>query len=331
MRFWLLLLFLTSASLRGQEVSPSPLFATDAPLSLHIRLDLRAFLADRRDSAPYYPAYLHFEQAGQPVQLVARLKAAGHFRRDPDHCDLPPIKLRLRRPDRAGTPFAAHKKLKLVTACQGEAALLREYLVYRTYQCLTPESFQVRLARVTFEDIRGDTLSFTQYAFFLEDDEALAARLGGTCLPKQSGLPPDSLDPQQRLLLHTFQYMIGNTDWDIYLGKNIKLFRLPYRDRPIAVPYDFDWSAAVDAPYTQLGPDFEHRVFRPICMQASAFALVASRFEAAYDDIRRLYRRFPHAPESWTRRSWQYYKAFYRCLRQPDSVAQVFLSACSSG
>lgn len=329
MRTWLICLLLAGSPLWAQVEAPHDLFAQEAAFNLHLRLDLAAFLDDRSDSAAYHPGFFHFTQGDEQIDLPVRLKARGNFRRDPRHCDMPPIKVRLEREDRTGTPFAPYKKLKLVTACQDDGYVLREYLVYRAFQCLSPESFRVRLVRLTFEDIHGTSLPFTQYAFFIEDDEYLAKRLGGELLPENVRLRPDSLDPESRLLVYLFQYMIGNTDWDVYLRKNIELIRVPYRQQPIAVPYDFDWSAAVDAPYILLGDDFDRRVFRKMCPEEPAFAAVAARFEAAYDDIRQLYRRFPEAGGAWTREPWQYCQTFYKQLREPDTVQTVFMGACA--
>jgi len=273
-------------------------------------------------------ALLYVKDRGASFRLPARVRVQGHFRRDPRNCELPPIKIRLKREDREGTPFAAHKTLKLVTACQDEEYVLREYLVYRAYQCLTPESFRVRLAKVTFEGTQGDQAPFTQYAFFIEDDRTLAHRLGGKRLPDEVHIRPDSIATEQCLLMRMFQYMVGNTDWDIYLRKNLELIHLPAENRIIAVPYDFDWCKAVDPPYTHLGDSFQWRVFRKPCPSPATLQAVIDRFEIAQEPIRKLYKRFPHAGGSWTREPIQYIDDFYQMLGQAEEVQQVFLADC---
>ena len=54
------------------------------------------------------------------------------------------------------------------------------------------------------------------------------------------------------LLASVFMYMVGNTDWSLPYLHNIRVFQnfTSY----IAVPYDFDWSGIVDAPYAV--PDY---------------------------------------------------------------------------
>ena len=61
-----------------------------------------------------------------------------------------------------------------------EQDVLKEYLVYRTFNLLTDESFRVRLARVTYVDGEDDDDPVFRYAFFVEEAEAMAERLGGS-------------------------------------------------------------------------------------------------------------------------------------------------------
>jgi hypothetical protein len=46
-----------------------------------------------------------------------------------------------------------------------------------------------------------------------------------------------------------FQYMIGNTDWEIVSCRNIMLLQPADSSKIIPVPYDFDFSGLVSAPY----------------------------------------------------------------------------------
>ena len=55
--------------------------------------------------------------------------------------------------------------------------------------------------------------------------------------------------------LHLFNYMIGNNDYSITGMKNVKIFRKG--SILIPVPYDFDFSGLVDAPYAIPNPDYQ--------------------------------------------------------------------------
>jgi hypothetical protein len=48
--------------------------------------------------------------------------------------------------------------------------------------------------------------------------------------------------------------MVGNVDWSLSSGKNLKY--LKKQDKIIAVPYDFDYTGLVNAPYFAPDSDF---------------------------------------------------------------------------
>ncbi len=66
---------------------------------------------------------------------------------------------------------------------------------------------------------------------------------------EQYGLPTDSLLINQACLVSMFEYMIGNTDWDLSMIRNVKTIRAPDSGKIILIPYDFDFSGLVSAPY----------------------------------------------------------------------------------
>ena len=79
-----------------------------------------------------------------------------------------------------GTVFDGQNGIKLVSHCRDrdddEQDVLKEY---RTFNLLTDESFRVRLARITYVDGEDDDDPVVRYAFFIEEAEAMAERLGG--------------------------------------------------------------------------------------------------------------------------------------------------------
>jgi len=48
--------------------------------------------------------------------------------------------------------------------------------------------------------------------------------------------------------------MIGNADWDLSVGRNVKY--LIKNNKVVPVPYDFDFAGIVDAPYAIPNPNF---------------------------------------------------------------------------
>ena len=51
--------------------------------------------------------------------------------------------------------------------------------------------------------------------------------------------PPDSMLMDQAGLVAMFEYMIGNTDWDISMMRNVRLIQAAESGKVCVVPYDF--------------------------------------------------------------------------------------------
>lgn len=174
-------------------------------------------------------------------------------------CNTPPLQLQFKK----SSNEALHSlgKLKLVNGCDHSANMeqlvLKEYLVYRMYNLFTEKSFRVRLVKVRYEDVNKKLKSFSQFAFFIEDIDDLAKR--NSCRELKAKYATEQLNREQITILALFEFMIGNTDWAVPLNQNIKLIgnsSEPETD-PWAVPYDFDYSGIVNAPYAIPHPDLE--------------------------------------------------------------------------
>ena len=248
-----------------------PLFADDAPLEAVLTFDRGRVTGDRSDSPPWYPARL----SGDEFDLEVGVRTRGFFRLHHLDCDVPPLRLNVRRRAAGGTPFEGQDKLKLVTHCDdrdrdAEQRVLLEEHVYRAYQTLTDASFRTRLVRLTYRDLEDDGDGLTRWAFLIEDDDALAARVMGEVVDRE-GIHPDATDRHPVATLSVFHWLVGNTDWTVSTLHNT---RIVYRHDVamaiargdtragasplVAVPYDFDWSGVVDAPYAE--PDAQLRI-----------------------------------------------------------------------
>ncbi len=181
----------------------------------------------------------------------AKAKPRGRYRRR--ICDFPPVKLDFSKDDLAKAGFAEYDDLKLANYCydnaEGQDWLLREYLAYQLFASLTPRSFRTQLIEVTYVNTgKGGFKKLKQYAILLEDDEEMAARLGGTKL-EQFNTKWEALETSQANLTAGFQYMIGNTDWSVDVRHNVKLLQMPGEEELYLIPYDFDFSGLVNADY----------------------------------------------------------------------------------
>jgi hypothetical protein len=297
--------------------APAPLYRDTAVLSLTLRTDLRHLLRDRDSTqAPWRAATLTIAGGdGAPaVTVPLRVRTRGIYRLA--HCEIPPIRLRFSEKDVRGTPFDSLGRPKLTSVCQNnddyEQYLLQEYAIYRIYRLLTPLSLSVRLVRVTYEDSAAAMRPITRYAFVTEDPPRFAARMGGTLLDS-SGIGFRRLKRDNIMLVSLFQYLIGNTDWAIPHLHNIALVRA---DSLYAVPFDFDWTGAVNAPYAFPNRllhirTVRERQYRGICAMTEE---VYARFEGLRDSIAAVYRSVPGLTPRSVERTIHYYDEFYQAL-----------------
>lgn len=323
----------------GAQVNGQPLFSRHDVLLLTIETDLRSVIRDRDSTkARWHAATLGYtDESGASVTLPVELKTRGHWRLDPDHCDFPQLRVGFPAAQPPNSPFAGQDKLKLTTPCKPrrseyEQYVLREYLVYRLYQLLTPRSFGVRLARVTYLDTNGRMKPMTAYSFFSEDQDRLAARHGARLIEVEGGRF-DDLDFDNAGLVSLFQYMVGGTDWSIFGLHNIRLLQDTLKGIVYGVPYDFDWTGIVDTEYAvpdaRLGiSTVRQRLYRGPCRTEEEWAPVFDRFHAIKDSAYALYGAFPDLDPRYVRRTRDYLDAFYRVIGSPQSVRRELIVPC---
>jgi hypothetical protein len=328
---------LLAVLLLAQAPAPSPgsrLFLDQAPLALTIETDLRALFRDRGEHKKDHPATLRFGTAPDTGSLGVQLRTRGIFRLA--RCAFPPIRVDLPKHKVDATPFAGRDKIKLVTHCQSsqsfERNLLREYALYRVFNAITDTSFRVRLAHVTYLDsAQHDTV--TRYAFLIEPDRELAARLGGEVL-ETANVHDLITDPSYMTLVSVFQYLIGNTDWSVWGRHNIAIVSMKAEPHTLfALPYDFDYSGAVGAPYAippQTLPihSVHERLYRGYCQPDTIVTAVLARFRAAKDSMYAAVRAVPDLSDKDVRGLLDYFDDFYKAIDNRAVVQRDFMRAC---
>lgn len=220
------------------------------PLSITISTDLELLLQDGRND-DWQTARLQYEKNGIAYDWKLDLRPRGKFRRRT--CDFPPLKLELSKKALGKAGLAKQDDLKLVTHCLADSLLstqliYREYLAYRLYNEASLQSLRVQLVQVRYEDVEDRVEPIERWGILLEDIDELADRLNGEEVDAFS-FKPGQLDTIQHTYIAAFQMMIGNTDWSIHPIRNLKLIQQGEREALVLVPYDFDFSAWVDAPY----------------------------------------------------------------------------------
>jgi hypothetical protein len=296
--------------------------------------DLHALFGDRGAERKDHRATLRYGEGADTGSIAVKLRTRGIFRLK--RCSFPPIRLDVPAKKVDQTPFAGEHKLKLVTHCQGDRSyehnLLREYALYRAFNAVTDTSFRVRLAHVTYVDsARHDTT--TRYGFLIESDTALAKRITADQVHSNNVYDPVT-DPSYMTLVAVFQYMIGNTDWSVWKRHNIAIFQKVAEPRPLlGVPYDYDFSGAVNAPYATPPEQLKiqsvrQRVYRGFCQPDSVLNGALARFRAAKDSLYAAVRAVPDLPERDVRSVLDYFEDFYKVIDNPGAVNREFVRPC---
>jgi hypothetical protein len=323
-----------------------PLFAFEAPLELRIEADFRRIRRDRDDENPEHPGLVYVLAAdGSESEWPVEVRTRGNFRLQTHTCDFPPIRLDFPTSEVEGGVFEGQDKLKLVTHCRDryEPNVLREYLAYRIYSALTPASFRVRLARVTYHDTSGHDDPMIRLAFLIEMEEALAARLGGRAMEDvelTDGLHPGRVSAEDAMNVDLFQFMVGNTDCTMYFpSDNGGLHNIVAVEREgttvVPVPYDFDWTGLVDASYARPNPQLNlrrvtDRMYRGFCRANIDYAATYEAFLDRRATIDGLVSGFETMAEDERRSVARYLDDFWETLGDEGRARYSIERACRS-
>ena len=331
--FSLLFLLSTHSSTTAQEL----LFDQDGMLKVTLAMDMETVLNDVSEDRAQHPAIITYNDGDASISVPLKVKTRGNFRRNPEHCTFPPIRLNYAKKTSESTLFEGLDKVKLVTHCQTdkegyEQYVVQEYLLYKTYNQLTEKSFRARLLSITYEDTAGRHEPLTRLAFVIEDEELMAERNGATLFEKQE-LNQTKVDRDQTTLLYLFEYMIGNIDWNVNIHHNMKLIGKHEKATMTPVPYDFDHASVVNTEYADDIPhigtaSIRYQLFRDFCRSEKELAPYFELFNEHRESIYDLYNKNTALTEDQRRRTLRYYDRFYRVINDDVQVEKTFLRPC---
>jgi len=304
-------------------------------LKFTLIIDTKALKKDDSENPEYSPGQLILHDGSQDQVFELKVRARGLSRRVFDFCSFPPIKLNFKKKAVKETVFDGQDKLKLVAFCRNldvnEAYVLKEYLVYKLYNFLTPYSFKVRLAQITYKDINEKDKEVNRLGFLIEDNDIMAERNGGKIseivLSNQDRCERSTLD-----LLTIFQFMIGNTDWSIAKQHNVKLIVME-KGVTIPVPYDFDYCGFVDAKYAappeQLAIEsVKERIFRGYCRLPGTYEKVVDIFNEHKEEMYSEINDLDLLDERYKKVSVKYLDAFYKLVNDPKQLERRVYNMC---
>jgi len=332
----LLILFVifTTSELLGQKVKT--LFQSDSILKLTIKLNVKELITDL-DVRDYHPAILTNNlKDGSKTTHEIKIKTRGNNRAKTETCSFPPLELNFKKKSTKNSVFKGQNKLKLVTHCKKskifEDYIYKEYMVYKLYQIISPLSFKVRLCEVTYidEDKKGDT--YTYSGFLIEKTKDVAKRNDLTVF-KDSIRNQETLNKTNLDKLNFFQYMIGNLDWSIPYRHNIKIVIDKKGGLPYGIPYDFDHSGLVNAPYANPPPDFNissvrTRVFRGFCRYNNGYDNTIDFYQEKKPEFYALINTSTFLTSKNQKYILKYLDSFYDTLDNPKAVKKKITTVC---
>ncbi len=330
------------AQTAADEVEIRPLFLSHDILHVRIEAPITTLMKEQPDEEYLDGTFSYTDSAGIEHKLDLKLQTRGRFRRNKSTCTFSPIRLNFRKKQVAGTEFAGQDKLKLVTHCKSsksyEQLVLREYLTYRMLQTLTDNSFGARLMRITYVNTEKNGDSITKYGFVIEDEDDIGERLGLIAF-KERKIASADLDGRQANLVSVYEYLIGNTDFSLILGPehsscchNAVLFSngaAPYTP----IPYDFDFSGFVDAPYATANPRFKlrsvkNRLYRGRCRNNELLEDTFAYYVEKEPDIRMLVADLEDLNKGNRKQVGKYLDGFYKDIADPKKKERNFIKKC---
>lgn len=328
---WIAILFWSQLCL-GQNQG---LFDSDEILEVNLKGDFSKLFKNTKGEPQYFDFSMGLgDSSGRQITVPLRVRTRGHFRREMNICDYPPLLLNFSKEDIENTVFRGQDKLKLVMPCQGDRYVLREFYVYKLYNLFTPKSFKVRLVRLNIEDQSEKPKKYDPLLVFLiEEEEQMAQRNQMTSLDKDL-VHPERIEPEDFHRMAVFQYLIGNTDWSIQYRQNIKLMRGPEMANPVAVPYDFDHSGIVRAPYALPAPELllssvTERRYRGYCVEdMHYFEKTFSEFNSQKEAIYSLYSGSTLLDEKDIKLTLKFLDDFYETINNPKNAKYEFQYPC---
>jgi len=244
MKQFFILFFCTTILLAQTETD---LLSSSSPLKAAIAFNPKKIKKSYNDTL-YFDTPFKYLVDGQWEEMTIGIRARGNFRRST--CYYPPIKIDFKKKQTNGTLFEGQKKMKLVVPCLQQKDkndnILKELLVYKFYELISPYHFKTRRLELAFTDLsKKKTTEETLTAFLIEDDKKVAKRHDGKVFERY--IHPLAMDANASIRNAMFQFMIGNTDFSVAYQHNGKLLYIDKKILPL--PYDFDMCGFINPSY----------------------------------------------------------------------------------
>ena len=290
-------------------------------LKVDLKLNVDSIMASKSLDGKEVDGIFSYKDAeGNRRTWKVDLEVRGKFRRR--ICTFPPLKIQFKKKELKAEGFNDHNDLKLVTHCmdssQGNENVLREFLVYKMYEVLSREHYRAKLLRIRYiNEGRGQNMLY--YGFLLEDEDEMKERYDCELCEDCYGVPRDSFHLASVHVHDLFQYMIGNPDWSTPVLRNLKLLRPVNGDKCFLVPYDFDFSGAVNTSYAIPDPilgisDNRQRKFMGMATSKAELEPAIQHFRDKRAEVLQCIDDFKPLNRAARKDMLAFIESFYECL-----------------
>lgn len=323
-----------ASPLFAQLPGASPLFKETAPLSIGLKISFSEAKDTKSDSS-FIATELSFKNKdGAHDSVRVKIKARGHYRLQ--HCYFPPLKVKIQKSDAKGTVFQGNRNLKLVLPCQrskhNNTPLLREFLCYKIYEQVAPYYFNTRLVEVDLVEIKkSKRVDHHLKGILIEDADDVAKRYNAKVIENKN-IHPRNYNDTTALRFELFEFLIANTDWSMIYEHNSNTF---FKNGSyIPVPYDFDMSGLVNAPYAVVDVNLSitqatDRLYRGFCRAEPIVNFVRKdiieKEKAIFGVVDQYASLFSEMDVAETR---NFLKDFFEILKDDAKFKEVILSKC---
>lgn len=254
-------------------------------------------------------------------------------------CLVPPLKVKFSKKELRKRNLAEEpNSLKLVVGCRNsesyEQYVLREYLAYKLFRLLSEYSYSTQLVQMEFLDTQDKRAPEDAFAFFIEPDDEVAKRCVGKIAPNRI-ISTRLLNTDDTELFSFFQFMIGNTDWYLYNGHNVELLAIQRGEQVkiIPLPYDFDYSGFVNAPYAVVNEklptkEVTERHYQGYCRSESETLQTIDFYKSQKSQIMKLCENFNYLDEASKRHCINYINTFFEILENDNACRREVLNHC---
>ena len=334
----IIIVFFTSfhpkAEVENHVYNENGLFSHDSVLNIRLTGNIRTLLRDRSDEGQYHAVSISYaDEDGQTVSIPIRSKTRGNFRRQKSNCTYPPLLLNFVKKLTKNTLFEGQDKMKLVMPCTNDEFVVREYLAYKLYNLVTEKSYKARLVRVSLFDVQKNKEEGNFFGILLEEDDQMAERNGMKIIEKKM-IQPQAIEKETFLKMTVFEYMIGNCDWSLPYLHNTRIMAFDSLSIPYVVPYDFDHSGFVSAPYAHppealnLSSTRERR-YRGYCVEdLNEYKPIIDFYNRKKPEFYKTITDCPQASSRFVKSTISWLDDFYTTINNEKYLANDFLFPC---